>query len=73
MKCPNKKCSYFDKGMSNLAPLSKDFINFYCHGCSGHYYGTKDNFKFITKEEWDLAIESQEEWDKLKEKYSINT
>jgi len=56
-----------------LHPLSKDFTNFYCHACGGHYYGTPDNFKFITKEEWEIAIESQEEWDKLKKKYSINT
>lgn len=71
-KCPNKNCRGFDKGMSNLAPLSKEFVHFYCHDCRGHYYGTPDDFKYITKEEWDIAIESQEEWDKLKKKYSIN-
>ena len=52
MKCPNENCKNHDKGMDNVAPLEKDFVNFRCYYCGCHYYGEPKNPKFYTKQEW---------------------
>ena len=53
MKCPNKNCRAYKKGMENLSPSNHNYCNYICLFCKCHYYGDIDSPKFYSKEEWE--------------------
>ena len=56
MNCPNKNCKNFDKSMDKITRHNQDFVNYSCGYCHCHYYGSPDNPKFYTKEEWNKWV-----------------
>jgi len=61
------KCKYCGSGMTDIARISHDYSNHYCHQCKAHFEGATGKEKWWTRKEWDTAIEEAYESERTKQ------